>query len=103
LVKALGMRNAGVQRIFFYRAAFLALKGMFWCNIVALSFCWLQYHFHLIPLDAANYYVDHVPVLLSAWSLIAVNVFGFIGISLLLTLPVLVISRISPDKTIKSE
>ena len=103
LIKAIGMRNAGVQRIFLYRAAFVALKGMFWGNIIALGFCLLQYHFHLIPLDPANYYMDYVPISLGAWPLVAVNVFGFIGITLLLALPVLVISRISPDKTIKSE
>jgi len=103
LIKALGMRNTGVQRIFLYRAAFIALKGMLWGNVIAIGLCLLQYHFHFVPLDPANYYVDYVPVLLKAWPLIAVNVFGFIGITLLLALPVLVISRISPDKTIKSE
>lgn len=103
LVKALGMRNAGVQRIFLYKAAFITLKGMFWGNIIALGFCLSLYYFHWLPLDPANYYMSYVPVLLRPWPLIAVNVFGFIGITLLLTLPVLVISRVSPDKTIKSE
>ncbi|MCL2097668.1 MAG: ABC transporter permease [Bacteroidales bacterium] len=103
LIKAMGMRNVGVQRIFLYRAAFIVLKGMLWGNIIALSFCLLQYYFHLVPLDPANYYMSYVPIMLRAWPLIAVNVFGFIGITLLLALPVLVIARISPDKTIKSE
>jgi len=103
LIKALGMRNVGVQRMFLYRAAFIALKGMLWGNIIAIGFCLLQYYFHLIPLNPANYYMDYVPISLGAWSLIAVNVFGFLGITLLLALPVLVISRISPDRSIKSE
>ena len=103
LIKAIGMRNAGVQRIFLYRAAFITLKGMLWGNSIAIGLCLLQHHFRFIPLNPANYFVDAVPVLLKTWPLIAVNVFGFIGITLLLALPVLVISRISPDKTIKSE
>ncbi len=103
LLKALGMRNANVQKIFLYRASLITLKGMLWGNIVALLFCILQQQFHLIPLDPANYYLNSVPVLLQFWPLLLINVLGFVGITLLLALPVMVISYISPDKTIKSE
>ena len=103
LLKALGMRNAGVQRLFLYRAAFITLKGMAWGNLMALTLGLLQQHFHFIPLDPVTYYVDSVPILFRPVSILLVNVFGFAGITLLLALPVLIISRISPDRTIKAE
>jgi lipoprotein-releasing system permease protein len=102
LLKALGMRNAGLQRIFLYRAAFITLKGMLWGNVIALSLCLLQQQFHLVTLDPATYYTDSVPMLLQPLSILLVNVFGFAGITLLLALPVLIISRISPARTIIS-
>jgi lipoprotein-releasing system permease protein len=103
LLKALGMRNAGVQRIFLYRAAFITLKGMLWGNLIALALGMLQQHFHFVALDPVTDYVDSVPVLLQPLPILLVNVFGFVGITLLLALPVLIISRISPDRTIKAE
>ncbi|MDR3185064.1 MAG: FtsX-like permease family protein [Prevotellaceae bacterium] len=103
LLKALGMRNAGVQRVFLYRAAFITLRGMLWGNLIAFALVLLQQHFHFIALDPVTYYVDSVPVLLQPVPVLLVNVFGFIGITLLLALPVLIISRISPDRTIKAE
>jgi lipoprotein-releasing system permease protein len=103
LLKALGMRNAGVQRIFLYRAAFITLKGMVWGNLIAFAAGLLQQHFHFIALNPVTYYVDSVPVLLQPVPMLLVNVFGFAGITLLLALPVLVLSRISPDRTIKAE
>ena len=103
LLKALGMRNAGVQRLFLYRAAFITLKGMAWGNLIAFTLGLLQQYFHFIPLDPVTYYVDSVPILFRPVSILLVNVFGFAGITLLLALPVLIISRISPDRTIKVE
>ncbi len=102
LLKALGMRNAGVQKVFLYRASFITLRGLLWGNVLALSLYWLQQQFQLFPLNPANYYLSSVPVLLHFQSWLAVNILGFAGITLLLALPVLVISYISPDKTIKS-
>jgi hypothetical protein len=43
-----------------------------------------------------------VPILLQPLPIVLVNVLGFAGIMLLLALPVLIISRISPDRTIKA-
>jgi lipoprotein-releasing system permease protein len=103
LLKALGMRNAGIQRIFLYRTAFITLKGMLWGNLIAFTLALLQQHFHVIALDPVTYYVDSVPILLQPVPILLVNVFGFAGITLLLALPVLIISRISPDRTIKAE
>jgi lipoprotein-releasing system permease protein len=76
---------------------------MCWGNLIAFALGILQQHFHFVALDPVTYYVDSVPVLLQPLPILLVNVFGFIGITLLLALPVLIISRISPDRTIKAE
>ncbi len=103
LLKALGMRNENVRMIFIYRAAFIVLKGMLWGNIIGIGICALQACFGIIKLDPVNYFLDTVPVQITWWHIIAVNALTFVCITLLLTLPALIITRISPEKTLKVE
>lgn len=102
-LKALGADNRFVRRIFLTQAAMLIGKGVLWGNIIGLGIAAMQYFGHLIPLEATTYYVDTVPVSF-AWSwLIVLNVLT-IGISLLiLLLPSMIISKISPAKVMHFE
>ena len=72
-------------------------------NILGIGFCILQNRFHLVSLDAATYYVDAVPVLLSPTWVIVVNIVAFLTSTLALLLPTLVISHIHPARSIRFE
>jgi len=102
-LKALGANNRFVRRIFLAQAALLIGKGVVWGNIIGLGIAALQYATHLIPLDATTYYVDFVPVSFAWGWIIALNILT-IGLSLLiLLLPSMIITKISPAKVMHFE
>jgi len=103
LLKALGMRNADVQRVFLYRAGFILSKGLLWGNVVGIGCCLLQYHFKWITLNPETYFVSAAPVQLDVLPVVAINAIAFSGIMLMLALPALFITRVSPDKTMRAE
>lgn len=101
LLKALGMRDKGIHKIFLYRALYLVITGMVAGNVAALLFILVQSQFSLIPLDPANYFVDHVPVFLNWTKLLILNAGAIIIITLLLMIPSVFISNVSPEKTLR--
>jgi lipoprotein-releasing system permease protein len=101
LLKALGARNDQVHAIFIYNGLSIILKGMLFGNMIGLGFCALQYYFKLIPLDPENYYMSSVPIEWNWLTIILLNLLIFVLISLVLVIPVFIISRISPIKSIK--
>jgi lipoprotein-releasing system permease protein len=101
MLKAMGSTNRSIRKIFIYLSVFLIGKGLFWGNIIGLSFCLIQNSFHLIPLNPATYYVDAVPIQLDLVYILAVNV-GTALISLFVVLlPTAMISRIKPISAIR--
>jgi lipoprotein-releasing system permease protein len=101
LLKALGARNDQVHAIFIYNGMSIILKGMFFGNLIGLGFCALQYYLKLIPLDPENYYMSSVPIEWNWLTIVLLNLMVFVLISLVLVIPVFIISRISPIKSIK--
>ncbi len=102
-LKALGANNRFVRRIFIYQAALLIGKGILWGNILGLGLAAIQYFTHLIPLEANTYYVSYVPIEFAWTWIIALNILT-IGISLLiLLLPSLIVTKISPAKVMHFE
>lgn len=102
-LKALGADNRFVRRIFLTQAAMLIGKGVLWGNIIGLGLAALQYFGHLVPLEAATYYVDTVPVAFPWGWLIAINVLTVVLSLAVLLLPSMIISKISPAKVMKFE
>ena len=102
-LKALGADNSFVRRIFLIQAALLIGKGVLWGNIIGLALAALQYFCHVVPLEAATYYVDAVPIAF-AWNWIIVLNVLTIGLSLLiLLLPSMIITKINPARVMHFE
>ena len=102
-LKALGADNRFVQRIFLWQAAMLIVKGMAWGNIIGLSLAAVQYFGHLIPLDASTYYVNYVPVAFAWGWIVILNILTIILSLLILWLPSMIITKISPAKVMHFE
>lgn len=99
--KALGASNSLIRKIFSYNGFRLVLKGLLVGNAIAIGFAFLQDFFHIIPLDAANYYMEYVPIDWD-WSVtIGLNLLTLILVSLVLIIPTAIIARIKPVKAIK--
>jgi lipoprotein-releasing system permease protein len=101
VMKALGARNFSLRKVFVYLSAFLIGRGLFWGNVIGLTFCVIQKCFHLIPLNPDTYYVDAVPIELNIWYILLLNA-GTIAVSLVVVLlPTHLIARIRPVKAIR--
>ncbi len=100
-LKALGMKNIEIRRIFIYNAIKIIGLGILWGNITGLLICLLQYYFKIIPLDQESYYISYVPVNIDLLSLLLINVGTLIICFSMLILPSYIITRISPIRAIR--
>lgn len=101
LLKALGMTNFAVAKIFLTKAAIVVLQGMLYGNAFAIAVAVLQQRFGLITLNPENYFVSAVPIDLNFASIIGMNVLAFLLIMAVMVLPCHFISKISPATTMR--
>lgn len=100
-LKALGMRNGAVQRIFLARSAGIVLRGMLWGNLVGLAVCAVQGLWHPLKLDRAGYFLTEVPVALGWEWWLTLNAGSFAVLLLLMVLPTMIVSLMKPDTTLR--
>lgn len=101
ILKALGMPNWNVRKVFLYNALNLIIKGLVIGNIVGIGLCLLQLQFGFLKLPEESYYVSEVPIQLNLYSIIILNFGTLIVCFLMLILPSYVITKISPVKAIR--
>lgn len=101
LLKALGMTDRAISKVFLSCSAVLVLKGMAAGNALALLFCWIQNTTHVLRLDPENYFVPYVPVNPDLGMIVAADVVSFAVIMLLLLIPCLFISHVDPAETVR--
>lgn len=103
ILKALGESNQSIRKIFLYVSFFLIGKGMLWGNIIGISLCLIQSHFHIITLDPSIYYLDAVPIDLNIVSLLLLNIGTLCAAMLMMLGPSYLITRIDPARSIRFE
>jgi lipoprotein-releasing system permease protein len=101
ILKSIGASNVSIRKIFILKSAFLIGKGTLIGNALALSLCYAQMNFNVLKLDASIYYLDAVPVYLNLWHVLGINVLTILVSSIMLIIPSVFISYISPVKAIK--
>ncbi len=101
ILKAMGAANPLVRRIFLIQSGFIVLRGLFFGNLIGLAICIVQKEFGIIKLDEASYYLSTVPIYLNAIHILLLNIGTFLVTIAMLVVPSMVISRISPEKTIR--
>lgn len=101
ILKALGAENRRIRSIFLYQAAVITLNGMFFGNLIGLSFCWLQDRYHLIRLNEADYYLSYAPVKVEWLSVLGINLGTLVITLIFLLLPSFVVSGIAPVRAIR--
>jgi lipoprotein-releasing system permease protein len=103
VLKALGMDNGAIRRIFVYRSARIVGWGMLWGNLAGLALCFIQKYTGVLKLNAEGYFLATVPIHID-WRMIGILNLGIFGVILLTQwLPVRIVSRIQPEKTIRFE
>ena len=101
ILKAIGTRNWSIRKIFLYQSSFLITKGLLWGNVIGIAICFLQAKFQIIKLDPESYYLDAVPINLNLWHILAINAGTLAVIIIMLIVPSYIISKLSPEKTIR--
>ena len=101
ILKALGLGNWSIQKVFLYNATYLIGKGLLWGNIIGLGLCFIQLHFGLIKLPQETYYVPVVPISINWWEILFLNLGTLFACLIMLLLPSLIVSRITPVKAIR--
>ena len=101
MMKAMGANDWQVRKIFLYQASYLILKGMFWGNLIGVSFCLIQEYLKPLTLDPKVYYLDAVPIELNLGVIIILNIITLFVCLLAMLLPSYLITKIQPSKSIK--
>jgi len=70
-------------------------------NLIAISLAFIQSKFHIIKLDASNYYMEYVPIEWNWWVVLLVNISIFLVILLITFIPAMIIKKISPVQALK--
>ncbi|MBR9914101.1 MAG: ABC transporter permease [Algicola sp.] len=104
ILKALGSSNWSVRKIFLYNAAYLIGLGLLWGNIIGLTLLVAQQQFSILKFpDPEQYYVSIIPVHIGLDYVILLNIGTFIACFLMLLIPSIIITKISPVKAIRFE
>ncbi|MBP7808439.1 MAG: ABC transporter permease [Bacteroidia bacterium] len=101
LVKSMGMSNVSVRKVFFYVSLKLLWRGLLIGNLIGIGAVLLQYFFHLVKLDSDTYYVEYVPVIFNITYILLLNAGIIVSCMLMMFFPTLILTRITPIKTLR--
>ena len=101
VMKALGATSWTIQKVFLFQAGMLIFRGIVFGNVLGLTFYFLQSNLSLIPLNPEVYYLDTVPLNLGILPWALLNIGTLLVCLTALIIPSLVITRISPAKSIR--
>lgn len=104
ILKAMGASNLMVRKVFLYNATYLIGIGLFWGNLIGLGLLLLQQKFKWLKFpNPEEYYIDYIPVHIDIATVLILNVGVLLLCFLMLLIPSMIISKISPVKAIKFE
>ena len=101
ILKALGMKNGSVRRIFIFRSAYILLAGLLIGNAMGIGLALVQKYTGLVRLDESGYFLPSVPISLGWEWIVGLNLGTVAVILALLVFPTDIVSRITPEKTIR--
>lgn len=103
ILRSLGASRATVSRIFVNVTLRIVGLGLIIGNVLGLGVILLQKATHFIPLNPEMYYLDSVPVELSWWSVLWLNIGVMAGAWLILILPARLAAHIDPASSMRYE
>lgn len=101
MLKAMGARNWVIQKIFLYNAAYLIGFGLLLGNTLGLGIGFFQQATHFFKLEQGSYYMTFVPIKFVWSDVILLNVSTLLICLLVLVIPSMLVTRISPVKAIR--
>ncbi|RIA10408.1 lipoprotein-releasing system permease protein [Flavobacteriaceae bacterium MAR_2010_72] len=102
ILKAMGSSNWSIRKVFLYNATYLIGLGLIWGNLIGLGLLFAQQQFGFLKFpDPEQYYVSTIPVHIGLDYIVMLNIGTFLACLLMLLIPSVIITRISPVKAIR--
>ena len=101
MFKAMGATNWNIQKVFLFNATYLIGLGLLLGNALGLGLGFFQNETHFFKLDQASYYMTFVPVEFNIADILMLNIGTLIICLLVLIIPSMLVSKISPVKAIR--
>lgn len=101
VLKAQGMSNGMIQKIFLYHAGLIGGVGVLLGNIVGLGLCFIQQKTGVVTLMEDAYFMKTAPVHIVWWHVVLIDIVTLVLCILFMWLPSLYIRRINPAKVLQ--
>jgi lipoprotein-releasing system permease protein len=101
ILKALGIKNDDLRKLFLHLTARIIARGLLWGNIAGIGIALIQDWTKILPLDEESYYISFVPVSLNIWHILMINAGTFLVCLIMVLIPGYIIGRITPVKAIR--
>lgn len=101
ILKALGMSNTALRRVFMMNSLYIIGYGLLIGNVVAFVTYFFQRSTHFFKLDPSIYYLEFVPMNIDVLTVVVLNISVIILVFLTTVIPSMLVTRISPIKTIQ--
>ena len=101
MLKAFGMTNFSIMKVFLYNAMYLVGFGLLLGNVLGLGLGFFQKATHIFKLNQASYYLSYVPIEFHLADVLLLNVATLVICLVVLIIPSLLVSKVSPLKAIR--
>ena len=102
-LKALGMGNWDIRKIFIYNALWILAMAIIIGNVMGIGIALIQKSTGLLKLDETNYYLSEVPIDFDILAIVGINVITIIVTLLVMIIPSYMVTKISPIKILRFE
>jgi len=100
VLKALGIKDNDLRKLFVHLTARIIARGLLWGNITGIGIALIQHWTKILPLNEESYYISFVPVSLNISHILLINAGTFLVCLLMVLIPGYIIGRITPVKAI---
>ena len=101
LLKALGMPNAALTRLFLYTSLYIAGIGLCIGNVLGIGLCLIQQQTSWLQLDENVYYIREVPIYLNPSTLLTINLITLFLCVFMMLIPTRMLRQITPVKALQ--
>lgn len=103
ILKAMGMTEASIRRIFFTQGAVIGCVGTLLGTLLGIVLGLLVDRFHLITLDPTVYFIDHLPVRIEVGDTLMMAMLGFAVAAVATLYPARQAAKLYPIEAIRDE